>query len=43
MKVNETTTVDTETRRKVTSPEARAYEQEYNQHLILIVCTWVSK
>ena len=40
---HETTTVDTNTRRKFTSPEARAHEQEYNEHLILVVCTWDQK
>ena len=34
---HETATVDTDTRRKFATPKARAHEQEYNQHLILVV------
>ena len=32
MYVTETTTVDTDTRRKFTSPEARTHEQDYGEH-----------
>ena len=28
---------------QVQIPEARAHDQEYNEHLILVVCTWDCK
>ena len=37
MWVNEPTTVDSDTRRKFTSPEARVHEQDYIVNILLLV------